>query len=166
MNSLFQLDIPKRSTHCSHQGERLLPGMDIYSLLFEEEHNFKRKDFCATCWTQIEKGPDSHRGYWKSKIESKKSLTETSRAARALTLLQELLHTPDPDEAEIFVLSLFLARARQLALRQEVQREGNLYYLYEIVGQEQFLTIKVYDLSALQIETLQKSLAAKLQHAA
>jgi hypothetical protein len=165
MNSLFQLDIPKRSTHCGHQGERLLPGMDIYSLLLEGEQDFKRRDFCATCWTQIEKEPDSHRGYWKSKIEPKKPATEISRPARALALLQELLNTADPDEAEIFVLSLFLARARQLALRQEVQREGSLYYLYEIVGQEQFLTIKAHDLSDLQIEVLQKSLASKLKHA-
>jgi hypothetical protein len=168
MNSLFQLEIPKRSAQCAHQGERLLPGMEIYSLLVEEETTQKiaRRDFCSTCWKEAGKSQGEQptaRGYWKSKIEKRKAAEGSSRVERALILLRQLQLSPEPQEAEIFVLCLFLSHARQLALRQEFQKEGVSYYLYEILRKEEFLTVKVVNLSQIQIETLQKSLADQLQ---
>ena len=102
------------------------------------------------------------RGYWKSKIEPRKSPPESSRIGRALKLLKELKAQPDANEEEIFVLCLFLSHARQLALRQEFKKMGNTYQLYEILRQEEFMTIKSLNLSQIQIETIQKSLAQKL----
>lgn len=166
MNSLFQLDIPKRQTHCSHQGERLMPGMEMYSLLLEHDtQECLRRDFCLSCWALLQKEkqwPPLNRGYWKSKIEEKKAPPPSTRTEKALALLRELLQAAAPSEAEIFVLCLFLAHARQLALRQELQKEGTAYYLYEVLGQEEFLTVKVCPLSSLQIEDLQRSLANKI----
>lgn len=167
MNSLFQLEIPKRQAQCAHQGERLLPGMDIYSLLIEEgkEMCLARRDFCSACWTQIkavQSEQPSARGYWKSKIEKRKAPEGSSRVERALILLRNLLQLPEPPEAEIFVLCLFLSHARQIALRQEIQKEGFTYSLYEILHKEEFITIKVINLSQIQIESLQKSLAEQL----
>ena len=163
MNSLFQIDIPKRSAQCAHQGERLLPGMEIYSLLMEEEgERLARHDFCLECWTQIGHAQSGHplaRGYWRSKIEKRKGEEGNSRVARALLLLRSLLQLSDPPQAEIFILCLFLSHARQLALRQEIKREESTYYLYEILRQEEFITVKVIHLSQLQIENVQKSLA-------
>ena len=167
MNSLFSLEIPKRSAQCIHQGERLLPGMEIYSLIVEEEEErLARRDFCSACWMQVrtvECEQPSARGYWKSKIEKRKALEGSSRVERALLLLRALQQTPESQEAEIFVLCLFLSHARQLALRQEFQKEGVTYHLYEILRKEEFLTIKVVNLSQIQIESLQKSLANQLQ---
>jgi hypothetical protein len=168
MNSLFQLEIPKRNGQCAHQGERLLPGMDIYSLLVEEgeETRLARRDFCSACWTQvrdIQCEQPSARGYWKSKIEKRKAVEGSSRVERALILLRNLLQSPEPQEAEIFVLCLFLSHARQIALRQEFQKDGLTYHLYEVVRKEEFITIKVINLSQIQIENLQKSLAEQLQ---
>lgn len=165
MNSLFQLDIPKRSAQCFHKGERLLPGMEIYSLLLEDDtKKLTRRDFCSACWTQtqVEETLES-RGYWKSKIERRKSSTDCSRVDRALALLKELVQAAEPQEAEIFVLCLFLSHARQLALRQEFEKEGAAYQLYEVLRQEEYVTIKAVNLSNLQIEEIQKSLACKLQ---
>lgn len=166
MNSLFQLEIPKRNTHCAEQGERLSAGMEIYSLLIEgETKELTRRDFCSACWTnrQIQEAKEASFGHWKSKIEQRKTSSESSRVGRALILLRELLQTTDPQEAEIFVLCLFLAHARQLALRQEFQKEGVNYHLYEVLRQEEFITVKAFTLSHLQIETIQQSLACKLQ---
>lgn len=168
MNSLFQLEIPKRSAQCAHQGERLLPGMEIYSLLIEEgkEQHIARRDFCSACWSQIRTAQCEHpsaRGYWKSTIEKRKATEGSSRVERALALLRTLQQAAEPQETEIFVLCLFLSHARQLALRQEFQKEGCTYHLYEIVRKEEFLTVKVINLSQVQIEALQKSLAEQLQ---
>lgn len=167
MNSLFQLEIPKRGMHCMHHGERFLPGMEIYSLLLEDEVNgLVRRDFCSACWTQVqaEERKLILRLYWKSKIEQRKPPVESSRTSRALTLLRELLQASESQEqeAEIFVLCLFLSHARQLALRQEFEKEGFTYQLYEVLRQEDYLTIKMIHLSQLQIDAIQKSLACKL----
>lgn len=168
MNSLFQLEIPKRNIQCAHQGERLLPGMDIYSLILEEgvEQRLARRDFCSSCWTKIRDEHTllpSNRGYWKSKIEKRKVPEGASRVEKALVLLRFLLQSGESQEAEIFVLCLFLSHARQLVLRQEFKREGETYHLYEILRKDEFVTIKVVNLSLIQIETLQKSLAEQLQ---
>lgn len=166
MNSLFQLDIPKRKTQCAHQGERLLPGMEIYSLLLEEApERLSRLDFCSTCWKQVRGLQSEHpsaRGYWKSKIEKRKEAKTSSRVERAFALLDDLQRATELREAEIFVLCLFLSHARQLSLRQEFQKEGSTYHLYEILHKEEFLTIKVIQLSDIQVENLQKSLADQL----
>lgn len=166
MKSINQLEIPKRSVHCLHKGEHFIPGMEIYSLIHEnEEHQLGRADYCAACWQEIHRTLSAKaetRGYWKSKIEPRKNTPESSRIGRALKLLKELKAQPDANEEEIFVLCLFLSHARQLALRQEFKEEGSTYQLYEILRQEEFLTIKSLNLSQLQIEVIQKSLAQKL----
>lgn len=168
MNSLFHLEIPKRNMHCAHQGERLLPGMEIYSLLIEEgeEQRLARRDFCSACWMKVRDAQSllpSNRGHWKSKIEVRKVPEGASRTEKALALLRILQQSPEPQEAEIFVLCLFLSHARQLALRKEFKREAESYHLYEILRKDEFVTIKVVNLSHFQIETLQKSLADQLQ---
>lgn len=165
MNSLFQIEIPKRNSYCSLQGERLLPGMEIYSQLLEQEtEGFARRDFCSTCWGQIQAKEENNKlqGYWKSKIEQRKPTVESSRMSRALSLLKEWQCACEPREAEIFVLCLFLAHARQLVLRQEFKKEEVIYHLYEVLRQEEYVTVKVVPLSQLQIETIQKSLANSL----
>lgn len=168
MNSLFQLDIPKRSAQCAHQGERLLPGMEIFSLLLEDKDTDRltRRDFCSACWTHVrhaEGEQPTSRGYWKSKIEKQKTAEGSSRVERAFVLLRSLQPASEGKEEEIFVLCLFLSHARQLALRREFQKDGNSYYLYEILRKEEFITVKVVNLSQVQIEVLQKSLANQLQ---
>ncbi len=119
--------------------------------------------FCAGCWEKMqkEKHLPVNRGYWKSKIESKRALV-SSRVERALVLLRDLLKASPLDEAEIYVLSLFLAHARQVALRQEYLEGDSTYQLYEILGLEEYFTIKVLNLTSFQIEMIQKSFAGKL----
>lgn len=166
MKSLTTPEIPKRTVHCCHRGEPFIPGMDVYSWLYEkEDHQIGRSDYCTACWQELHREvcskPES-KGYWKSKIEPKIISPASSRIGRALNLLKELRENPTSPVDEIFVLCLFLSHARQLALRQEFQQEGVSYQLYEILRQEEFITIKTLKLEHNQVETIQKSLALKL----
>jgi hypothetical protein len=162
MNSLYTLDIPRKSSHCCLQGERFEPGMEMYSLLLEEEsEKLSRRDYCSVCWNEGRKESDGSRTYWKSVIERKKNEKDLSRIERGVSILRELLKQPDPNESELYVLCLFLARARQVALRQEYKKEGISYQMYEIIRYEEFLTVKVISLSDVEIEIIQKSLAEK-----
>lgn len=164
MNSLFQLDIPKRNTCCAGKGERLLSGMEVISLLTDGENKAAiRRDFCLACWAEFPKETlSSAKGYWRSKIEHKEPPQGSNRVARALHLLKQAIKESHPDEAEIFVLALFLAHARQLILRKEFLEGSVSYHLYEIAKQDEFITIRLVDLSQEQIDLKQKSLAMKL----
>lgn len=169
MNSLIIIDIPKRSTHCFAHGERLAPGMEIYSLVYEDKSKkgMVRHDFCSICWNpELKKGEKfEFKTHWKSKIENKKLPLSSSRVERGLALLRHLIQQPEVDHEEIFILCLFLSHARQLTLRQEFQREGITYQLYEISRQEEFLTVKkVFNLSGHQITNMQASIAKKLSY--
>jgi hypothetical protein len=165
MNSLFQIEIPKRNLLCCDKGERLLPGMEYFSLLLEEDEKMTRKDFCLTCWNQgsLKNSFSNNRGYWKSKIEIKKEINPSSRIDRATLLLKNLMENQKENENELFVLVMFLAHARRLALRQELEHEGEKFGLYEILKHEEFVTVKIIPLSHLEIEQIQQSLAAKLK---
>lgn len=165
MNSLVQIEIPKRKTVCAGQGEKLLPGMHVYSLIVEEQNKstLARHDFCSSCWSQVKLKEGEYRGYWRSKIEQRKASGDSSLQLRALKLLREFVENPENKEEHIFILSLFLARAKIMALRQEFQQEGATYQLYEVLNQEEFFTIKMIQLSQLEIETLQKSLSEQLR---
>lgn len=169
MNPFSQLEIPRRQTACGQCGARFLPEMELYSRLIEEEskNSYRREDFCLACWDPI-KGQKSQEpllcSYWRSSMEKKQKEEKSQRKERALALLKSAYlssSTLSISEEEGFVLALLLLRARKLALRQQLQRGEETYGLYEILGEDRFLTIKMIPLSSLQIEKLQKSLADK-----
>lgn len=168
MHPLFKIDIPKRSSHCIKGGERLIPGMDYYSLLLDEEtQKMVRQDFCPTCWQQAVTQGDltKNRGHWQSRVDAKHekgSAQSLNKIEKALSILKESQAMSERNDAEIFVLALYLARARQLILRKEMKDKGSYYNLYEIANQDEFLTIKKVDLSGLEINTIQQSLSKKL----
>lgn len=168
MNPLLQIEIPRRSVSCFKGGERLLPGMEYYSFLMQDENQkFIRRDFCLACWQQFMKEVDVKQGhgYWKSRIENKKESSSSSgqsKTAKALILFKTLLQEVNRNEAEIFILALLLARARRLILRRELEQEGQLYALYEVAHQETFFMIKKIEVSQLETAVIQQSLAKKL----
>lgn len=167
-NALFQVEIPRRNTVCFKGNERLNPGVDYYSLIVQDEtQKIVRRDFCSSCWHEFSAEIDlsaSH-GYWKSRIELKNELhsKEKTRVARALTLIKELLENPQQNEGEIFVLALFLARARCLTLKQERELDQSVYSFYQVVNQHEVLMIKKMDLSHIEVLPIQHALAKKLQ---
>ena len=181
MKGLFQLEIPRRATTCFKGNEALLPGMDYYSVLTpaalassaqasKEEKKIYRQDFCPLCWEQSAKEEtiQQQKSYWKSKVSAKKEEKQLalSRDERALELLKASLHQSyEGVEAECFVLALYLARRKIVALRQELKQEnGENIQLYEIHATEEILCVKKIDLSQFSIQNIQIILAEKLKN--
>jgi len=162
----FQVDIPKRSPVCFNKGEKFLPGMEFFSVLYEDEKlKIQRQDFCKACWEACVTNDTllNSRGYWKSKIEEKNKIPCSDRAEQALKLLKQLMESPTSLASEIYVLAILLAHFRRIALRKEFVEEGKRYQLYEILHQDEFIQIQAADLPKNEIETIQQSLAAKLK---
>lgn len=158
---LLQQDIPRRKQTCFVGQEFFQPGMDYYSLLNEDDTGkWIRRDFCVDCWEKFaeRKGEAS---YWKSKVQAEKKQTHTTadKNEKALELLIEALHSPNAHTLEeAFILALYLARNKKLALRSQ---EENIM-IYEVLATEELLAIPKLDLSSLQIDKIQQTLSSKL----
>lgn len=166
----FQIEIPKRSNACSQKQESFASGSTYFSVLtYAEDGSLKRQDFCTACWDGLKNSPDLQaKTHWKSRVVGKKSDVDRNqdRDERALELLKDALtRNTKEDNAEAFVLALYLARRRILSYRQQMQHEdGSMVNLYEVAATEEMLCVRSVALSQLQVASLQKSLAAKLSN--
>lgn len=172
MKSFFQIEIPKRAKTCFKGQEPLMPEMDYFSTLVHDAENVQvqRFDYCLKCWEESVRDEtlQQARSHWKSKVQPKREVivTAQNRDERVLELLQETLERPsEEDGGESFVLALYLARRRLIALRQEVLQKEGTFLLYEVYETEEMLCIKKWDLPSLRIDQIQQCIAKKLKEA-
>lgn len=100
-----------------------------------------------------------HDCYWKSAISAKKHQVKSSRAERAFSLFKAL---HDDNDAERYILALYLAREKLFVLKNEIKKEGRLYQIYETADGDGWM-IPVVILNTKQINDLQQQLAEQLQ---
>ena len=155
--SLSLLAIPPRSRRCCVEQEDFYPGGEYYSLLeMEGVEEYRRRDFCPACWSKEDFNP--RKIFWRSRVPAKEHQPETvEQDKEALIFLRELLESGQ--EAQAFVLALFLARNRLLRLLKEVHE----LHLYEVVDTEEILCVKKVALSTIQVEEVRKALADKFK---
>jgi hypothetical protein len=167
----FNIPIPKRAKTCFLSQEDLLPGMDYFSLLIENDsHGYDRQDFCSVCWNQTFKNLSDKMltiRHWKSKVPAIIKVREIpqNRDVQIMSLLKTYLESNlEENVEESFVLSLYLSRKRVMSLRKEIRQEDNtIVQLYEILETEEMLLIKKVDLSTIQIGNIQLQIAKKLK---
>jgi hypothetical protein len=175
LKTFIQKEIPKRKPTCSIGQEPFLKGMDYYSYIEEDEKGkWLRNDFCSPCWEKFslqKKNNDqqSKVNYWKSKIcEKPFSKEPLSFNEKALKLLATaiLLDSQESNE-EAFILALYLARNKKLAMRKEIDcLEGTAkkcFIIYEVLATEELLLVPKLQLSQLQVEKTREILALKLK---
>lgn len=170
MTLSFLLSIPRRNPRCARGQELLAPATDYYSVLSEsEEGGYVRHDFCSACWEASAKQETQQqsKGSWKSRVPAKEAevLRSADREHFALELLKTALASnSEEDQADAFILALYLTRKRLLQARQQLkQAGGQVVTLYEVVDTEEMLAVKKLPLSQLQVVTLQQRLAEKLK---
>lgn len=159
--------IPRRSRYCSGGQEEFVSDMEYYSILVEDHSShYLRQDFCPTCWKQIDKS--KNKIFWKSKIPPKKQiqeLTNLKKEDQAMELLRDAFDKSREEEnVRIFVLALYLARRKRLIFRKEIEKNGVVYFFYEVAATEEMIYVKKIDLAQSQqkIAALQNELAAQL----
>ncbi len=159
--SLMQIEIPRRSHHCTECKGQLIHGMDYFSALIDGSSNtYERCDYCPNCWETKNNEEGIH---WKSKVPEKQKMAQEeqfkSRNEKALFLLKESLR--DGQHIEAFVLALLLSRFKVLAVRQQIEQENMT--LYEVLRTEEMLFVPKVALNSIQVEALQTILAQKLK---
>jgi len=165
----FQLEIPKRSHTCSSKGETFVPGAEYYSIVLDGDAGLlQRRDFCTGCWENSAKKewlPEA-RSNWKSVVPKKAEVPKKveKNEEHVLELLKEALNAEGSEaQAEAFLLALYLARKKQIYLRQQLKdANGELISLYEVAATEEMLCVRRCALSALQMDSIQKRLMDQL----
>lgn len=166
----YFIEIPKPCQECS-KGSEPLAGKEYYSALFEneEQSHLERKDFCSACWKAFisESAFSKVKSYWKSRMPEKNLAIKPpkSKQEAVFASLADLLKQ-DTDEARrlSYMLTLFLARQKLLALRQEVELEGVKCGLFEILHLNEMICVKKVPLSELGDPELQIKAAALLAY--
>jgi hypothetical protein len=168
--NFFQIEIPKRDSHCKQCQTPLVPNMEYYSILLPENEGYQRCDFCSSCWEKSAKekfSSSSVKTAWKAKVAAKKEVEDLStktRDEKAIYLLKEGLQNPENDWAETFILALYLARRRILYLRQEIhQEDGSTLCIYEVASTEEMLPIRRQSLIGINFEEIQTKIAEKMK---
>jgi len=161
MNRTFE--IPRRSVECKLCALKLTAGDYYYSFLDSLTAVPERHDFCMSCWEKEGKERAGSHGFWKARSAMKSPPVPPSKrkAMRALSLLKEYTGAP-LCEAEQFILALYLARKKVLALRSEISAERGIYQYYEVVETSEMIPVKAIELSSLDFTNLQAAIAKKL----
>ena len=163
----LQLDIPRRNGDCTECRQKLSEGTPYYSVLNELTENLSpRQDYCVSCWDRSPQKLKLAKCHWKSRVPSKKEnpLSSLEKEERALALLKEAISGKKlENEAEAFVLALYLARKRIIQFRQEIEEFGQTYSLYEIIETEEMLPVKKIQLGTIDIVKIQAEIANKLK---
>lgn len=170
-SAIFHIKIPRRSAACAQCQKSFISGMEFFSLLKEgaEEGIYIRQDYCLMCWEKLaqQKTLEDVRTTWKSKIPAKKEVSDLPRQrdARAMYLLKEaLLRDGIENDAEAFVLTMYLARKRLIYFRRDlVLKDGQEASIYEVAQTEEMLCVRKVPLSTLQIDKIQCELALKFK---
>lgn len=163
----FVIEVPKRNSACSVGREPFKPGMAYVSILVREEEtsDFKRMDYCAVCWEREGKIPDGNASYWKSKVPKgaeKDKITAENYEDKVLELFKVAIR--NGEEAESFILSLWLIRKRRLILRHCYhEKNGQEVSVYEEPASEEAFTVRKVALNNEEVLELKSRLALSLR---
>ncbi|MDD3586526.1 MAG: hypothetical protein PHQ75_05035 [Thermoguttaceae bacterium] len=138
-----------------------LPGETFYSVLLEVEGQFKRIDYCAKAWSELEK-PENMIGWWTSKIspvnENKIKLAPNDIL---MNLFDELLDQPDKAQM-LYVLTLLLIRRKIFRYeREESAASPEILSVYAIRRETNYC-VPVIEMNEEQIDEVQEYLASLL----
>lgn len=166
----FQREIPKRSLTCHLGKETLAIGDHYHSILCDlEDQSYQRFDFCENCWQTSAKNEWSQKAktQWKSIVLAKnvEPQAHQSKDEKALINFKELANKnieSEDEKNQLFMLGLYLARRKFLALRQEIKEGQAIFQLYEEYATEEMFKVQKIDLATINIEAVQSSLADKL----
>ena len=113
-------EIPRCTKLCAATGQEIAPGQTVYSVLLEEEGNYKRVDYSHEGWKSRSKSfGEMELGWWKHKLpllsDKKVKLAPNDIL---LTLFEQLAEQPEKQDLR-YVLALLLIRRRVFRLEKE-----------------------------------------------
>jgi hypothetical protein len=165
----MEWNIQSRGHACEACGKGFADKETYHTLLFDERADFKRQDVCVACWEkQFSEGARERKGfvsYWQGVYHAPPPPTEAIQKETAETLLRKLIEADDPAYIPAgYILAVMLERKRLLKVKEQIQRDGHRIFIYEHPKSGDIFTITDPGLQLNQLESVQRDVAALLEH--
>jgi hypothetical protein len=145
-------NIERTSKQCNACDRQFAEEEQYFSALYDEIHQFTRKDFCPPCWEKGETGAVF--SFWKTRIP--KAGTPPKKHIDNSVLLDFFLRlegNPDPEKKKLrYALALFLMRKKLLKYKDIVRSDGQELLLLEYPQEDKLF--EVYDPRLTEEETV------------
>ncbi len=163
-------NIQSRAHGCETCGKPFADKQHYHTLLSDEKSEFKRIDVCPNCWQeQYSQGASDRKGFvshWQGLYEAPPAAApEAIQKENAESLLRKVIELNDPQFIPAaYILAVILERKRLLKIKEQLKRDGRRIFVYEQPKTGDLFTITDPDLQLNQLETVQRDVAALLEH--
>jgi len=166
---MTEWNIQSRAHACEACGKHFSDKETYHTLLFDEKADFRRSDICQACWQkQYNDGARDRKGfvsYWHGVYHAPPSPNEPIQKETAESLLRKLIELNDPQYIPAgYILAVMLERKRLLKVKEQVLRDGQRVFIYEQPTSGDVFTIVDPNLQLNQLESVQRDVAALLEH--
>lgn len=166
---MTEWNIQTRGHACEACGTHFTDQETYHTLLFDEKAGFRRSDICQACWQkQYSEGARERKGfvsYWQGVYEAPPPPSEPIQKETAESLLRKLIELNDPHYVPAgYILAVMLERKRLLKVKEQVVRDGQRVFIYEQPTSGDLFTIVDPNLQLNQLESVQRDVAALLEH--
>jgi hypothetical protein len=163
-------NIQSRAHTCQGCSQQFSDQQPYHTVLFDLKREIQRLDLCEACWKgDHAEGARDRKGFishWQGVFEVPPAAPpEAIRKENAETLLRKIMELNDPQYATAsYILAAKLERQRVLKVKEQFQRDGRRYFLYEHAKTGDVFTIPDPGLQLNQLEQVQREVAALLDH--
>jgi hypothetical protein len=167
MVSMIDWNIQSRARACQGCGQSFADQQTYHTVLLEDRAVYQRLDLCQSCWTQKAPGLAEKNviSKWQGAFETPPPPAELIQKQTAETLLRQLIERNDPTHfAPQFILAVMLERKRLLKIKDQVERDGRRWLVYEHPATGDVITVADPQLSLDQLESVQRDVAHLLEH--
>lgn len=166
---MTEWNIQSRAHACEACGRHFADKENYHTLLFDEKADFRRSDICQACWLkQYSQGARERKGfvsYWQGVYEAPPPPNEPIQKENAESLLRKLIELNEPQYIPAgYILAVMLERKRLLKVKEQVVRDGHRVFIYEQPTSGDIFTIVDPNLQLNQLESVQRDVAALLEH--
>ncbi len=161
-------NIQSRAHACEACAQPFADRQAYRTILFEAGKELRRSDICEAC---VQKAGDARRragfiSQWQGIYEAPPAQpVEAIQKETAETVLRKLIAQNDPRYAPAaYILAVMLERKRLLKVKEQFQRDGQRFFVYEHPKSGDIFTIADPVLHLNQLEAVQRDVAQLLEH--
>src|SRR6266567_9539060 len=166
---MTEWNIQSRAQACAACAKAFADKQTYHTLLFDEKADFRRSDICAACWqSQYSQGARERKGfisYWQGVYEAPPFRPEPIQKETAESLLRKIIEVNDPKYIPAgYILAVMLERKRLLKVKEQLVRDGQRIFIYDLPVNDAVSTITDPHLQLSQLEAVQRDVATLLEH--
>ena len=165
---MIDWNIQSRAQVCQGCARAFADQAPYHTLLFDEKQGYVRLDVCETCWqAQYSQGAKDRKGFvshWQGTYAAPAPEPDPIARETAESLLRKLIEWSDPQyTAACFILAVMLERKRLLKVKDQIQRDGRRFFIYEQPNTGDVFTIEDPVLHLAQLDQVQRDVVRLLE---